>query len=179
LGAVPPPRTEGATPVNERYREMNQKSSLILLVSLLLVGGSWLMQRSALTADDEKDAPAKEKPQADEKKEPVGPRKIALKNFMRKKLEASQKMLEGLVVEDFDLIRQGTKQAKGISAAAEFVVSDDPLYTQHADEFRRICDRLEKAAKEKRIDGTALAYMDLTLSCIECHKFVRNILIAQ
>jgi hypothetical protein len=98
---------------------------------------------------------------------------------MRKKLEASQKVLEGLAVEDFDLILAGARQLKGISAAADFVVSNDPLYTQHADEFRRLADRLEKRAKEQRLDGSALSYMDMTLSCIECHRFARTVLVAQ
>jgi hypothetical protein len=112
------------------------------------------------------------------KDEKAAPKKTALQTFMRRKLESSQKILEGLAVEDFDLIAQGAKDLKGISAAAEFVVSKDALYTQHANEFRRIVDRLEKTAKEKRLDGSALSYMDLTMSCIECHRFVRNVLIA-
>jgi len=117
----------------------------------------------------------------DAKKEPEtkpAPKKTALQTFMRRKLEASQKILEGLAVEDYDLMGQGAKDLKGISAAAEFVISKDALYTQHANEFRRIADRLEKTAKDKRLDGSALAYMDLTMSCIECHRFVRNVLIA-
>ncbi|MFN0050751.1 MAG: hypothetical protein ACKV0T_01080, partial [Planctomycetales bacterium] len=105
-------------------------------------------------------------------------KKAGLKNFMRKKLDASQKVLEGLAVEDFDLISQGAKQLKATSAAADFMVHNDPLYGQHADDFRRIAARLEKAGKEQRLEGAALAYMDMTMSCVECHKFVRNVLIA-
>jgi predicted GTPase len=98
---------------------------------------------------------------------------------MRKKLEASQSVLEGLALEDFDLIARGAKHLKTTSAAAEFLVIHDPLYTEQADEFRRIIDKLERAAKEKRIDGATLAYVDMTMSCVECHKYVRNVLVAQ
>jgi len=105
------------------------------------------------------------------------PKKTPLQLFMRKKLEATQKILEGLVIEDFEMISQGAKQLKSISAAADFVVVKEAMYTQHADEFRRVVDRLEKQAREKRLDGAALANMDLTLSCIECHRFVRSTLV--
>lgn len=112
-------------------------------------------------------------------KEKPAPKKIAMQAFMRKKLEASQSVLEGLALEDFDLIAKGAKQLKTTSAAAEFLVIHDPVYTEHADEFRRIIDKLERAAKERRIDGATLAYVDMTMSCVECHKYVRNVLIAQ
>ena len=59
------------------------------------------------------------------------------------------------------------------------MVTNDAIYAQQADEFRRIVDKLEKAAKAKRLDGAALAYVDMTMSCIECHKHVRTILVAQ
>ena len=54
---------------------------------------------------------------------------------------------------------------------------DDRL--QEADEFRRIVDKMQKAAKEKRLDGATLAYVDMTMSCVECHKYARNVLVAQ
>jgi hypothetical protein len=38
---------------------------------------------------------------------------------------------------------------------------------------------VEKAAKEKRIDGATLEYMDMTMSCVECHKYARNVLVAK
>ena len=127
------------------------------------------------TNAQEKDKPAGK---AADKEKPSG-KKIAMQAFMRKKLEASQSVLEGLALEDFELIARGAKQLRTTSAAAEFLVIRDPLYTEHADEFRRIVEKMEKSAKEKRIDGATLAYVDMTMSCVECHKYVRNILVAK
>lgn len=155
-------------------------------IVLAMVGGllfsAWAFiataeEEKAATKKDEKPAAsAKEKEDAEKK---PGPKKVAMKLFMRKKLDASQHILEGLTVEDFDMIATGARQLKTTSAAAEFMVVNDPMYSQHADEFRRIADKLEKAAKEKRLDGATLAYVDMTLSCVECHKYVRNILLAK
>jgi hypothetical protein len=32
-----------------------------------------------------------------------------------------------------------------------------------------------KMAKDKNLDGAALAYVQLTMSCVNCHKYVREI----
>lgn len=123
-------------------------------------------------------AEKKAEPKADKEKG-GSDKKTLMKTFMRRKLESSQRILEGIATEDYDMIARGARELKGISAAAEFVVSKDVIYTQHSDEFRRIADQLERRAREKRLDGSALAYMDLTLSCVECHRFVRNVLVAK
>jgi hypothetical protein len=114
---------------------------------------------------------------ADARQNEPAPKKTPIQLFMRKKLEATQKLMEGLAIEDYELIGQGARQLEGISAAADFAVVKEALYTQHADEFRRTVAKIQKGAKEKRLDSAALGYMDMTMSCIECHKFVRNMLI--
>lgn len=108
-----------------------------------------------------------------------GLKKTAMKAFMRKKLAASQDILEGLALEDFELIEKGAKELKATAAAAEFMVVNDPLYAEFADDFRRTVGKLEKAAREKRIDGATLSFVDTTMNCVECHKYVRTILVAQ
>jgi len=138
------------------------------LLAVVAVGIAWMSAGSSGAQDKGEKEGAKDKEQ---------PKKTPIQLFMRRKLEATQKVMEGLAVEDYDLIAQGARQLRGISAAADFAVVKEALYTQHADEFRRIVDRMERNAKEKRLDGAALAYMDLTMSCIECHRFVRSILI--
>lgn len=151
------------------------RSSRLVLVALGAILGLALSFQNGPTV-------AQDKNKSDEKaaeKEKPAPKKIAMQAFMRKKLEASQSVLEGLALEDFELIAKGAKQLKTTSAAAEFLVIHDPLYTEHANDFRRIIDKLERAAKEKRIDGATLAYVDMTMSCVECHKYVRNVLVAQ
>ena len=153
---------------------MIRRCSLLFVAALLCLGMIWAFHAPASGAADEKEAAKKE-----EVKKKPGANKAALRMFMRKKLESSQSVLEGLALEDFDLIAKGAKELKTTSAAAEFMVIHDPLYTEYADDFRRVVDKMAKAAKEKRIDGATLAYMDMTMSCVECHKYVRNVLIAK
>jgi len=152
---------------------MTRRRSLLVVAALFCLGSVVACHEFTLGADEGKEPPKKE----DANKRPA-PNKVAHKMFMRKKLESSQSVLEGLALEDFDLIAKGAKDLKTTSAAAEFMVIRDPIYSEHADDFRRVIDKMARAAKEKRIDGATLAYMDMTMTCVECHKYVRNVLIA-
>jgi cytochrome c556 len=99
--------------------------------------------------------------------------------FMREKLASSQNILEGLVTEDFDKIAQGAEKLELMSKATEWQVIQGPVYAQHSSEFRRAVSRLGKMAEDKNIDGAGLTYMHVTMTCINCHKFVRSTQIAQ
>lgn len=101
-----------------------------------------------------------------------------MKAFMRKKLALSQDIMEGLALEDFKKIEEGARQLNAMSVAAEFMVVKEPLYADEAAEFRRTVNKMEKAAKELRLDAATLSFMDMTMSCVECHKYVRTIRIA-
>jgi hypothetical protein len=148
---------------------MRRHFSLLLMIVAMLLGMTWLRQAPSSRADD-KTKPAEK----DVKEEKAGFKKSVVRAFMRKKLAASQSILEGLAVEDFDLIAEGAKQLKATAGAAEFMAFNDPEYVEHADDFRRIANKLAVAAKEKRLDGATLAFMDTTMSCVECHKHIRS-----
>jgi hypothetical protein len=47
-------------------------------------------------------------------------------------------------------------------------------YETMSDEFLRRIEAAKTAAKNKNIDAAALAYVDMTLSCVKCHKYVRD-----
>jgi hypothetical protein len=96
------------------------------------------------------------------------------REFMHRKLEHSQKVLEGIVVEDFDLIEKNARTLNLLSQAAEWQVLPSAEYRRHSEEFRRTTESLVKAAREKNLDGAALAYVQLTLNCVNCHKYVRT-----
>ena len=94
--------------------------------------------------------------------------------FMRAKLAHSQNVLDGLVTEDFDKIKAGGQKMVIMSKATEWVVVEGPIYAQYSSEFRRAAQHLIKAAEEKNVDAAALAYVNLTLNCVNCHSFVRS-----
>ena len=106
-------------------------------------------------------------------------RNRAAKEFMRHKLELSQKVLEGLALEDFDLIVAKATRLSAMSKEADWRVFENPDYDQQSILFRRQVDALTRAAKDKNLDAATLAYVRITMSCVDCHKLVRGKLVAE
>jgi len=105
-------------------------------------------------------------------------RNRAAKEFMRDKLELSQRVLEGLAMEDYDLIVAKGTRLSAMSKEADWRVFENPDYDQQSVFFRRHVDSLVKAAKGKNLDAATLAYVRVTMSCVDCHKLVRGKLVA-
>jgi hypothetical protein len=96
--------------------------------------------------------------------------------FMRQKLEFSKNLLEGLSLEDYRMMEKNAKALRRLSEAAEWEVPTIPNATDYValtSEFQRYADDLVRNAKLKNIDGATLAYLKLTMNCVQCHKFVR------
>jgi glutamate/tyrosine decarboxylase-like PLP-dependent enzyme len=97
-----------------------------------------------------------------------------LKKLMAKKLENSQKVLAGLALNDYDLVAKHADELIQISKAAEWRVLKTPQYEANSNDFRRAAETMIQQAKAKNTDGIALAYVDMTLTCVRCHKYVRE-----
>lgn len=134
-----------------------QKAKLVLVAVALLVG-----------------VPGPKGQSQEPKKEPT-----KVSELMKRKLENSQKVLEGIAMYDFKLIAKHADELILISKTAEWKVIKTPQYEVHSNEFRRIADELVKNAKDKNLDGAALTYVELTLNCVKCHKYVRDVRQAQ
>jgi cytochrome c556 len=94
--------------------------------------------------------------------------------LMRKKLKHSQGVLEGIALNDFDKIADNADHLITISQQAEWVVVKTPQYEMFSNQFRRSAQSLVKNAKTKNLDGAALDYVELTMTCVKCHKYVRE-----
>lgn len=145
-----------------------QKKSLTLVLLMCVLGAvaiGW-SSTSQTNADDQ------------EKKAPLKKSKV-MQAFMRVKLGHSQAVLEGLVTEDFERIEQNAAAMVLLTKAEQWKVSNDPQFTQYSNEFLRVTTQLAAQAKKKNLDGASLAYVEMTMNCIECHRFVRDRLYAK
>ena len=149
------------------------------VVAAALVGvGGLAMTQFAQTQEPRKDATSKPQNKTDDTTAPKD-KDLSLRKFMRAKLDASGQILEGLAVEDFDLIRQGASTLEEMSIAEKWRVSKDPLYREHSVDFQKVARRLTKNAKEEKLEASALTWLEATMQCIECHKWSRANLIAR
>jgi hypothetical protein len=98
--------------------------------------------------------------------------------FMRLKLAHSQKLLEGIAVEDFKLIEKSAQDLSLLSREENWQVFETPEYLRHSEEFRRSVESIREAAAKKNVDAAALGYVGMTLNCVNCHKYVRDVRMA-
>jgi hypothetical protein len=109
---------------------------------------------------------AQEKPRAtDPPKKPT---------VMQRKLAHAQKVLEGLALEDFDKIRTSSDGLIECVKDASWRINETDKYLLFSNEFLRTVENLRKAAKDKKVDAAALAYVDMTLTCVKCHRYLRD-----
>ncbi|MEW4570532.1 hypothetical protein AB1L88_21940 [Tautonia sp. JC769] len=96
--------------------------------------------------------------------------------LMALKLDYAKNVLEGLTLEKMDLVAKNAQDLKLLSAAAEWepATVPGPLYLVYTREFQRIADSLAENAKDQNLDAATLAYVQLTMNCVECHKYVRS-----
>jgi hypothetical protein len=114
-----------------------------------------------------------DKPKADPKADPKAKPddKAAV---MKKKLTLSQKILEGLALEDFDKIKTGADDLIVVRQQAAFMVGKTAKYEVYANDFQKHLEEIQKAAKKKNVEAAALGYVEMTLTCVRCHQYVRD-----
>jgi len=110
-----------------------------------------------------------DKPKADPKAKPD-----AKTELMKKKLALSQKVLEGLALEDFDKIKTGADDLVTVRQNAAFMVGKTAKYEVYANDFQKHLENIQAAVKKKNVEAAALGYVEMTLTCVRCHQYVRD-----
>jgi len=98
--------------------------------------------------------------------------------LMQKKLSHAQKLLEGIALGNFEVIGLQAGDLMNVSKRAEFKVFKTAEYELYSNVFRRSLEDIRKGVKEKNLDAATLGYVDMTISCVRCHKHVREVRIA-
>jgi hypothetical protein len=96
------------------------------------------------------------------------------KAIMRNKLAYAQGVLEGITTENFGLISTNAQKLNALSQSADWRVRNTIEYQIFTSDFSRQAVALEKAAKANNIDAATVAYFQLTVSCVNCHKYLRG-----
>ena len=96
------------------------------------------------------------------------------KRLMQAKAGYAHRLLDAVVQDDFETIRDQAFRLRAVAETADWRVVDTPEYTRASDAFVGAADRLLDAARESNGDAAALAYMDVTLQCVHCHRYLRS-----
>lgn len=105
--------------------------------------------------------------------EPPKAGKDKTEQLMRQKLDYAKRILSGISTEDFAAIRQNAEAMQALTRLKEFDRAKPQEYRAQLLIFDFANTELIRFGKEKNLDGAALAYTQLTLSCVNCHKVLR------
>jgi hypothetical protein len=94
--------------------------------------------------------------------------------WMRQKVQASQAIFTGLANADFQTIGQNATAMSAIEQLEKWLRADSPAYRTQLRLFEFADRELIRAAREKNLDAATLAFNQLTISCVNCHKIVRD-----
>lgn len=98
-----------------------------------------------------------------------------ISDFMRPKLMYSQRVLEGLALEDYGLIAENARRLTAMSELADWQVLPGLEYSRYSAEFQRLSNQLSRQSQERNLDAATLTYVQLTMTCVECHRHVRQV----
>ncbi len=110
---------------------------------------------------------------ADSQAESSDPNAKPLSFWMKAKLEYSTAILRGMAMGDLEAVKANAKQMQVLNRVEGFVRRRNPEYARQVDNFERVTKDLVRQAEIGNIDGIALEFSQLTLSCVRCHQVLR------
>ena len=93
--------------------------------------------------------------------------------WMKQKLVASQNILAGLTKGDYEAIEKNAQSMLVVGYLEKWVRAEYSGIPQMMKDFEYANKALTLAAREKNLDGATIGYVQLTISCVQCHKLVR------
>ena len=98
-----------------------------------------------------------------------------LQELMRKKLDHAQKLLGAIAMNKLDDVVKNADALVEVSKEAEWKVYKTPQFEMNSDDFRRSAEKLSRQAKAKDLDSAKLTYLEMTMTCFHCHRYVRDV----
>ncbi len=96
------------------------------------------------------------------------------REVMKIKLAYAQHLLEGVTTENAEIVVANAQKLSALSKSAGWRARETPEYELFSAEFRRHADAVARAAKDNKMDAASLAYFQMTMSCINCHRYMRD-----
>ena len=95
--------------------------------------------------------------------------------WMRQKLRASQEILKDLASADFQAIGANAQAMNVMEHLEKWARAQRPGYQTQLRLFEFANRELIRGSSQKNLDAATLAYTQLVVSCVNCHKLVRDV----
>jgi hypothetical protein len=98
---------------------------------------------------------------------------------MREKLAHAQKILEAMVTSDWVSLETHSREMEQLTNDPRWTVLKFPEYSRHGAAFVTAIQALHRAAAQRDLEATPKAYIDVTLRCVDCHRYLARQRLAQ
>jgi hypothetical protein len=102
-----------------------------------------------------------------------------LDRVMRQKLEHAQKILEAVVTSDWASLEANSRDLERLTNDPRWTILRYPEYAQRSAAFTSAIRTLHKAAVQRDLEATPKAYIDVTMQCVECHRYLARARLAE
>jgi hypothetical protein len=92
---------------------------------------------------------------------------------MRQKLVHAQGVLEAITTSDYELLRTHTSELRRATQTLGWQVLKTPEYRRFSNTFVDATENLAQAAADRDLDAAVTHYMSMTLSCYQCHRYIK------
>jgi hypothetical protein len=99
---------------------------------------------------------------------------VATRKLMRQKLTYAQQLLEALTTSDFAMLERSASELAKIPTMPGWMVLHLPEYRRYSEAFLRATVDLSTSAKLRDLDESAMHFQSLTMSCYQCHRYLKN-----
>ena len=107
------------------------------------------------------------------------PQERELKRVMRGKLVHAQQILAAVVTSDWATLERQSQELLRVAENPAWVAAfRTPLYTRQSEAFLRATQDLLDAAQRRDLESAPIAYVSLTLSCVQCHRYTARTRVA-
>jgi hypothetical protein len=97
-----------------------------------------------------------------------------VEKVMELKLDYTHKVLENIIKQDFIKLEELSFQLVVLTGTEDWKVIRTEEYNRYTADFVGAVEALKEAREHRDINESAKAYNDMTLSCVQCHKYVRE-----
>ena len=94
--------------------------------------------------------------------------------LMKEKLELAQKVLAGLSKNDLAAVAADADSLAALTRETRWRITEAPEYLSRSVEFERNASTLAAMAGGKNAEGAALAWVQVTTQCLDCHRWTRD-----
>jgi hypothetical protein len=107
------------------------------------------------------------------------PQERELTRVMREKLDHAQRILGAVVTSDWPALERQSRDLLRVAENPTWVSEfRTPMYARHSEAFLRATQDLLDAAQRRDLEVAPIAYVSLTLTCVQCHRYTARARVA-